>query len=70
MIGSQTATTRLSRPEPGNPAINLAAEWLAAGNADSAAAILPQLRDRFDLSVKDAIEACRQAALIRAKAYR
>ncbi|QKC81523.1 hypothetical protein EB232_07575 [Mesorhizobium sp. NZP2077] len=48
----------------------LAAEWLAAGNADSAAAVLPQLRDRFCLSAIEAIEACRQAAIIRAGAYR
>ncbi|QKD01506.1 hypothetical protein EB235_08255 [Mesorhizobium loti R88b] len=49
---------------------SLAAEWLASGNADSATAVLPQLRDRFGLSAREAIEACRQAALIRARAYR
>ena len=30
---------------------------------------LPQLQERFALPLKDAVEACRQAALIRARAH-
>ncbi|TJU87601.1 MAG: hypothetical protein E5Y15_08345 [Mesorhizobium sp.] len=54
--------------EPANP-VDLAANWLATGSADRAKAIIPQLQERFALPVKDAVEACRQAALIRARSH-
>lgn len=65
---AQAAT--IHQPTPGNPAISQAAEWLASHHTDRTGAVLPQLRNRFSLSVKESIEACRQAALIRARAYR
>lgn len=38
-LKAKAATIPLSPSKPGSPAINLAAEWLAAGSADSAAAV-------------------------------
>ncbi|MER8464195.1 hypothetical protein [Mesorhizobium sp. M1396] len=49
--------------------VDLAATWLATGSADRSKAIIPQLQERFSLPLKDAVEACRQAALIRARAH-
>ncbi|SIT56250.1 hypothetical protein BQ8794_270077 [Mesorhizobium prunaredense] len=51
-----------------NP-VDLAANWLATGSADRTKAVIPQLQERFALPLKDAVEACRQAALIRARAH-
>lgn len=55
------------------PAVDLAvaeaAAWLATGSADRTKAIIPQLQEKFALPLKDAVEACRQAALIRARAH-
>ncbi|MCA0000943.1 MULTISPECIES: hypothetical protein [unclassified Mesorhizobium] len=48
--------------------VDLAASWLATGSADRTKAIIPQIQERFALPLKDAVEACRQAALIRARA--
>ncbi|UVK57580.1 hypothetical protein DBIPINDM_008188 (plasmid) [Mesorhizobium sp. AR02] len=45
-----------------------AAQWLATGSADRGKAVVPQLQERFALPLKEAVEACRQAALIRARA--
>jgi hypothetical protein len=49
--------------------VDLAATWLATGSADRSKAIIPQLQERFSLPLKEAVEACRQAALIRARAH-
>ncbi|MCF6124371.1 hypothetical protein EN904_14800 [Mesorhizobium sp. M7A.F.Ca.CA.001.07.2.1] len=49
--------------------VDLAATWLATGSADRTKAIIPQIQERFKLPLKDAVEACRQAALIRARAH-
>ncbi|TPL49210.1 hypothetical protein FJ937_17170 [Mesorhizobium sp. B2-4-4] len=49
--------------------VDLAATWLATGSADRSKAIIPQIQERFTLSLKDAVEACRQAAVIRARAH-
>lgn len=55
------------------PAVDLAvaeaAAWLATGSADRTKAVIPQLQEKFALPLKDAVEACRQAALIRARAH-
>jgi hypothetical protein len=48
--------------------IRPAALWLATGGADKTKAVVPQLRDRFYLSARDACEAIREANLIRARA--
>ncbi|WP_197031539.1 hypothetical protein [Mesorhizobium ciceri] len=49
--------------------VDLAATWLAPGSPDRTKAVIPQLQERFSLPLKDAVEACRQAALIRARAH-
>lgn len=63
-----SAATAVRRaPEHSSPILD-AAQWLATGGADKAKAIVPQLRDRFNLSARDACEAIREANLIRARA--
>lgn len=47
-------------------AVGEAAQWLATGSADKNKAVIPQLQERYALPLKDAVEACRQAALLRA----
>lgn len=69
MMAAQTATTCQPAPEAGNPAIAQAAEWLVAHHTNHAV-VLPRVRAQFGLSLRESIEACRQAALIRARAYR
>ncbi|WP_044547597.1 hypothetical protein [Mesorhizobium japonicum] len=53
----------------GANAVEEAAQWLAAGGADKAHAVLPQIRRLFNLSIADAIAAERRANLIRARAH-
>ncbi|BCH12106.1 hypothetical protein MesoLj131c_63640 [Mesorhizobium sp. 131-3-5] len=50
-------------------AITEAAKWLAAESADGSKAVISQLQGRFALPFKDAVEACLQAALIRARSH-
>lgn len=44
-----------------NPAIDEAAAWLA-GLAEAPRPVVPELRERFGLTVKEACEACARAA--------
>ena len=51
------------------PVVLEAARWLVLGERDKSRSTIPQLRERFRLSLKQASEACREAALIRARAH-
>lgn len=50
------------------PAVLEAAQWLATGGADKARSPIPQIKERFGLSLHEAAAACREAHLIRARA--
>lgn len=52
-----------------NQAVLEAARWLATGGSDRARPPVPQLRERFGLSPAEAVEAIREANLIRARAH-
>jgi hypothetical protein len=52
-----------------NETVIEAARWLATGGSDKTRAPVPQLRERFGLSLAEAVEAIREAALIRARAH-
>ncbi|WP_164480448.1 hypothetical protein [Mesorhizobium sp. Root552] len=49
--------------------IKQAATWLATGGAQQGKAVVPQLRDKFNLSASDACAAIREANLIKARAH-
>lgn len=49
--------------------IREAATWLATGGAQQGRAVVPQLRDKFNLSASDACAAIREANLIKARAH-
>jgi hypothetical protein len=66
---SAAATIATTDFVPHAAQVQQAAHWLATGCADRTKALVPQLRELFALSAKDAIEACRLAALIRARAH-
>lgn len=48
-------------------AISRAADWLMEPRAEKARATVPELRGRFGLSARDAIEAIKEANLRRAR---
>jgi len=49
-----------------NPAVSLAAQWLADQGSDAPRPIIPTIRRQFDLSAAEAIEALREANDLRA----
>ena len=52
-----------------NTSITAAARWLATSSpSERSGPIVPELRRRFGLTALQATEACREAALIRARA--
>ncbi|WP_274626548.1 hypothetical protein [Arvimicrobium flavum] len=57
-----------NRPISSDSSIFAAALWLATGSADRTRAITPQLQRKFSLTVSDAVQAIREANLIRARA--
>jgi len=54
-------------PVPGGDPVKSAALWLATGGADRSRSVVPQLREKFALTAKTAVEAIREADLIRAR---
>ena len=67
---SPLAQPFLTAPEHEHSAlVEEAARWLATGGSDKSRAPVPQLRERFGLSAGEAIEAIREANLIRARAH-
>jgi hypothetical protein len=46
-----------------------AARWIVYGERDKSRSVIPQLREKFGLSLKQATAACREASLIRARAH-
>lgn len=46
-----------------------AAQWLATGGADKSRSIIPQVREKFGLTLHEAAAACREAHLISARAH-
>ncbi len=63
------AARKMSNALPKSPAIATAALWLATGGADRTRAITPQLQGKFSLTVLEAVQAIREANLIRARAH-
>ncbi|MEW9837297.1 hypothetical protein [Mesorhizobium marinum] len=54
-------------PGPDGDPVKAAAQWLAFGGADKSRPVIPQLRSKFSLTTKSAVEAIREANLIRAR---
>jgi hypothetical protein len=46
-----------------------ASQWRATGGADKFRSPIPQVRERFGLTLAEAASACREAHLIRARAH-
>jgi hypothetical protein len=47
--------------------VGAAAAWLAQGGADRSKPLIPQIRHRFSLSAREAVQALREATLQRAR---
>lgn len=54
--------------EPGPSAIDVAAHWLSTSMRDGSRPIVPQLRERFALTTKEAVDVLREVNLRRARA--
>ena len=54
-------------PVPDGDPVQSAAQWLATGEADRSRSVIPQLKERFSLTAKSAVESIREADLIRAR---
>lgn len=46
-----------------------AASWLATGSADRSKPVVPQLRQRFGLTALQAVQAMREANLVKARVH-
>lgn len=46
-----------------------AASWLATGSADRSKPVVPQLKERFGLTALQAVQAMREANLVKARAH-
>ena len=51
------------------PVVIDTARWIVLGERDKSKSLIPQLREQFGLSLKQAAAACREASLIRARAH-